>query len=277
MTIDDTTRLAGEARPDNARDIEQAQTDDVQPRGASDVQPRGASDVQPRGASDAQPRGVSDIQPRGASDQRSPREALWHATARHHTPLEDAQGLFTGVVMTALGFAILSHLGLLTGGTAGLALIIDYATGWGFGPIFFCLNLPFYGLAIGRMGWSFTLKTFLAVAGLSIVAAWQPVLFQLGAVQPAYGAVLGGLLVGFGLLAMFRHRASLGGVGILAVYLQDRFGWRAGIVQLCIDLAILSAAPLVIDGAAIAYSVLGAVVLNVFLAINHRTDRYIAV
>ncbi len=245
MTIDDTTHPAGDARPDGAGDIKTGRASDIQPRGVSETTP--------------------------------PREARWHATARHHTPLEDAQGLFTGVVMTALGFAILSHLGLLTGGTAGLALIIDYATGWGFGPIFFCLNLPFYGLAISRMGWAFTLKTFLAVAGLSVVAAWQPVLFELGAVEPAYGAVLGGLLVSFGLLALFRHRASLGGVGILAVYLQDRFGWRAGIVQLCIDLAILAAAPLVIDGAAIAYSVLGAVVLNVFLAINHRTDRYIAV
>ncbi|MEM7565669.1 MAG: YitT family protein [Pseudomonadota bacterium] len=215
--------------------------------------------------------------PPSLSAVSEPAAQTWQATARHHTPLEDAQGIFTGVVMTALGLAILAHLGLLTGGTAGLALIIDYATGWGFGPIFFCLNLPFYGLAISRMGRAFTIKTFAAVASLSVVAAWQPTLFELGSIAPAYGAVLGGLLVGFGLLAMFRHRASLGGVGILAIYLQDRFGWRAGIVQLVIDLMILAASPLVLDGAAIAYSVLGAVVLNVFLAINHRTDRYIAV
>lgn len=202
---------------------------------------------------------------------------VWASTARHHTPLEDAQGLLTGIVMTALGLAVLSHLGLLTGGMAGLALIINYATGWSFGLVFFLCNLPFYILAIGRMGRAFTIKTFIAVALLSLVADWQPELFSLGEVNPVYGAVLGGLLVGFGLLATFRHRASLGGVSILAFYLQDRFGWRAGLVQLAIDLSILAASPLVLDGPAIALSVLGAVILNLFLAVNHRQDRYVAV
>ena len=212
-------------------------------------------------------------------DRETAREpvGVWHATARHHTPLEDAQGLLTGVVLTTLGLAVLSHLGLLTGSTAGLALIISYLTGLGFGVVFFVVNLPFYALAISRMGRAFTLKTFLSIAALSVLSDWQPSLLSLGEIDPVYGAVLGGLLIGFGLLATFRHRASLGGVGILAIYCQDRFGWRAGLVQLVVDLSILAASPLVLDGWAIALSVLGAVVLNLFLAINHRNDRYLAV
>ncbi len=58
-------------------------------------------------------------------------------------------------------------------------------------------------------------------------------------VDPLLGACLGGLMLGFGLLALFRHRSSAGGIGILAVYLQDRFGWRAGLTQLCVDLVVL--------------------------------------
>jgi uncharacterized membrane-anchored protein YitT (DUF2179 family) len=201
----------------------------------------------------------------------------WRATATRHSPLEDAQGILTGTVMTALAISIFTQLGLFTGGTAGLALILFYATGWSFGLLFFLLNLPFYYLAVRRMGWPFTIKTFFAVGLLSLLTDVQSRLLSFEFIEPLYGAILGGLLLGFGLLAMFRHRASLGGVGILALYLQDRFGWRAGLVQLVIDLSILALSFTVAEPGAILYSILGAVVLNGFLAINHRTDRYIAV
>jgi uncharacterized membrane-anchored protein YitT (DUF2179 family) len=207
----------------------------------------------------------------------TPRFGHWKATATHHTPLEDAQGLLTGTVLTALAISIFAHLGLLTGGTAGLAFILFYATGWSFGLLFFLINIPFYILAYKRMGRAFTAKTFIAIALLSLLTDIQPRLLSFDAIQPLYGAVLGGLLLGFGLLALFRHRASLGGVGILALYLQDRFGWRAGLVQLAIDLMILALSFFVAAPSAILYSVLGAVVLNIFLAINHRNDRYLAV
>jgi len=200
----------------------------------------------------------------------------WSATATHHSPLEDAQGILTGALMVTIGLSILAHLGFVTGGTAGLALIVSYATGWNVGIVFFLINLPFYGLAITRLGWAFTIKTFLAVACLSVLTALQPEYFTLGAVNPLVGAVLGGVLIGYGLLALYRHRASLGGVGILAIYLQDRLGWKAGLTQLAVDLVILALSFAVADPVAIAYSIIGAVVLNLWLAVNHRPDRYIA-
>jgi uncharacterized membrane-anchored protein YitT (DUF2179 family) len=88
--------------------------------------------------------------------------------------------------------------------------------------------------------------------------------------------VLGGILLGFGLLALYRHRASLGGVGILGIYLQERFGIRAGLVQLAIDLCVLAVAFAVTTPFVVICSVIGAIALNLFVAINHRSDRYIA-
>jgi uncharacterized membrane-anchored protein YitT (DUF2179 family) len=58
--------------------------------------------------------------------------------------------------------------------------------------------------------------------------------------------------------------------------MQERFGIRAGIVQMAIDLCVLAAAFFVTTPPVVFYSVLGAIVLNLFLAINHRADRYIA-
>jgi uncharacterized membrane-anchored protein YitT (DUF2179 family) len=89
--------------------------------------------------------------------------------------------------------------------------------------------------------------------------------------------VLFGFLSGSALLALFRHGASLGGVGIVALMLQDRTGLRAGWVQLGFDAVLFALAFLVVppeDRPAISF--LGAVVVNLVIAINHRRDRYIA-
>ena len=83
--------------------------------------------------------------------------------------------------------------------------------------------------------------------------------------------------MGLGLLMLFRHRASLGGVNILALYIQERFGFRAGTVQMAIDASIVLAAIFVVSPDKVLLSVLGAGMLNLVLAINHRADRYVGV
>jgi uncharacterized membrane-anchored protein YitT (DUF2179 family) len=90
-------------------------------------------------------------------------------------------------------------------------------------------------------------------------------------------AVLGGLLCGTGMLILFRHRASLGGLNVMVLYLQERLGWRAGKVQMLLDSLIVLGGLVVADVPRVALSVLGAVVLNLTLAINHRPGRYLAV
>jgi len=195
--------------------------------------------------------------------------------AARHSPVEDAQGLAFGVTLAGFGIVLLTHLGLVTGQTAGLAVLISYATGWGFGPVFFIINLPFYWLGWRRMGTPFVVKTFIAVAGLSLLTHFIPGWFELGRVNPWFGAVLFGLLSGSALLALFRHGASLGGIGILALILQDRTGFRAGTTQLLFDAALFALAFLILDPATVGLSFLGAVVTNLVIAINHRRDRYI--
>lgn len=194
-----------------------------------------------------------------------------------HKPHEDIQALLTGTLFVALGVVMFRHTGLITGGTAGLAFLLHYATGWNFSLVFFAINLPFYGLAFQRMGWVFTLKTFAAVALLAVFAQWVPQGITFAALSTGFAAVTGGLLMGAGMLMLFRHRASLGGFNVLVLYLQERFGWRAGHVQMAFDCAIVLAAMAVVDWSQILWSVLGAVVLNMTLAINHRPGRYMAV
>ena len=197
-------------------------------------------------------------------------------TIQRHTLLEDAQALVIGTLFISFAVLLFNQAGLLTGGTAGLAFLVHYGTGISFGKVFFVLNLPFYWLAWRRMGRAFTLKTFAAVALLSLLADWHPHFVRLEALDPLYAGIMGGLLAGAGFLILFRHRASLGGVGILALSLQESRGWRAGRVQMAVDCAIVAAAFATMEPLRVVYSLAGAVALNLILAVNHRPGRYVA-
>ena len=193
-----------------------------------------------------------------------------------HRPYEDVQALLTGTLFIALGIMMYGNTQLLTGGTAGLAFLLHYATGWNFSVLIFLVNLPFYGLAWWRMGKLFALKTVAAVSLMALQVQWLPqwVVFQ--TLDPVFATVTGGLLIGAGMLMLFRHRASLGGINVLVLYLQERFGWRAGKVQMGFDCLIVLGAFAVVDWWHVALSVLGAIVMNLTLAVNHRPGRYMA-
>ena len=92
---------------------------------------------------------------------------------RHHW-YEDIQALVIGTLFVALGVVMFGTAGLLTGGTAGIAFLIHYATGMSFSLAFFMINLPFYVFAWKRMGQAFTLKTFAAVGLLSLFTYFLP-------------------------------------------------------------------------------------------------------
>lgn len=202
---------------------------------------------------------------------------LYSVDPSQHTLVEDSQGLITGALVSALGFYLLSRVGLLTGGTAGVAFLIHYAFGWSFGLLFFIVNLPFYYLSFRRLGLAFSTKTFIAIGLVSVITELEQRYLLINYLHPFWGALMGGLLLGYGLLALYRHRASLGGVGILAIYIQERFGIQAGLIQLAFDACVMAAAFLLLEPSVVFWSIIGAVVLNLFLAINHRSDRYIVV
>ena len=176
--------------------------------------------------------------------------------------------ILEGCLLVALGIHLLNSSNLLISGTAGLGLTLQHVTGLTFGQLFFILNLPFYLLAIRYMGWSFTLRTFTAVSLLALLSELMRRWLDFTVVQPAMAAVLGGLLVGFGLIILFRHQASLGGINILAMYLERRFDIHAGKTTLACDILILALACLVFTPEQIAYALLA------FLALSSVMGRY---
>ena len=193
---------------------------------------------------------------------------------RAHSALEDVQAILTGCLFVALALVFMRASRLLPGGVTGLAFIVHYASGWSLGAALFVLNLPFYLFAWRALGWRFTLKTFVAVAVLALYTELLPRLVGLARLDPVFSAVMSGLLAGTGILILMRHQASLGGLGALAFYLQQRRGWRAGTVQMLCDALILGSALWLLPPGRVALSVLSAAALNFVIAINHRPDRY---
>lgn len=198
------------------------------------------------------------------------------STAARHTRFDDFQGILTGALVVAIGIGLIKSAGLLTGGAVGIAFLIHYASGANFGLVLFLVNLPFYWLAVKRMGGEFTLKTLATVSLVALLTETLPGALAIAHIDPFFAGLAGGLLMGVGMLILFRHRASLGGLNVLVLWLQERSGWRAGKLQMGLDVAILLGAALVVPPLLLAASILGAVLLNFALAVNHKPGRYMA-
>jgi uncharacterized membrane-anchored protein YitT (DUF2179 family) len=215
------------------------------------------------------------VSSRTVSDPTSAASPLDPAADVRHTLLDDAQAIVTAAAFVSLGLAFLKQGHLVAGGTAGMALLLSRVTPLTFGQLFLGLNLPFFWLALRRMGGRFTVKTFVAIGLTSAATDHLGAALRLEAVHPVYGALMGGFLTGVGLLILFRHQASLGGLNVLALHLQERHGIRAGLFQLGVDALILLASALIAPLHAVALSIAGAVAMNAILAVNHRPGRYV--
>jgi uncharacterized membrane-anchored protein YitT (DUF2179 family) len=192
-----------------------------------------------------------------------------------HSAVEDVLGILTGTFVASLGLFLLKSTAAVTGGTAGLALLVSYAAPVPFGVLFFAINLPFFALALWKKGLNFTVRTIIAVALVSLMSEIHPNAVSLGDLNPVYAVIAGNALAGVGLLILFRHKASLGGFNILALILQERLGWRAGYTQMGLDVLIILVSFAVAPPLTVALSALGAVLLNLILALNHRPGRYL--
>ncbi|MEO1746885.1 MAG: YitT family protein [Pseudomonadota bacterium] len=191
-----------------------------------------------------------------------------------HSLLEDIFAISVGVVLVTFGVLLFQQAQLVMGGVAGIALVTSYATGFDFGVLFFVINLPFYVFGVGGLGWRFIIKTFCAVALMSVLVRLVPSYFVVQDIHPMVAAIAGGSMIGLGLLALFRHGAGLGGINIFVYWLQSTRNIRAGYAQLAVDACILVAAVFVVGPVSAAWSVLGAVLFNMILGVNHRPGRY---
>lgn len=201
-------------------------------------------------------------------------ESSRSTTAQSHSLLDDIVGISASALLASVGIFLMDSGHVVTGGIAGLALLISYATPLTFSVVWIIASLPFLPLAVWKKGWNFTLRSLIAIVLVSLFT--QLVSFNMGPLEidPLFGAVAGNVVASIGVLGLFRHRSSLGGFNVVALIAQEQYHWRAGYVQLVIDLAIVAGAFFVASPMIVLYSAVGAFVFNFILALNHREGRY---
>lgn len=184
--------------------------------------------------------------------------------------LYDIQGLAFGILLTSLGVTFLQAAALTTGQTAGLAVLISYLVPLGFGSVFLLISLPFLVLSWTRRGRSFTLRTLAVVVGISITTPALAHWIRFETLPPLLAAILAGSCSGVGLVALFRHNASAGGLGVLALIVEERTGFRTGWFQMCFDAVVFLVALLILPVQNVIVSLIGAMILNAVIGWNFR-------
>ena len=198
-------------------------------------------------------------------------------TSQRHSIFEDCYALAVGCILIVVGLAMLRAAGLVTGGVAGLALLLSHFIDIAPGVLFALLNVPFFLLAARVMGTLFALKTVavsIGIAGLSILLQQST---QIEASNPLVAAIAAGTLLGMGVLSLARHGAGVGGVGVLTLWLQKVRGWNAGRSQIAIDIVVLGASTIVLSLEQVLWSALSAFAMSVIVYLWHRPGRYAGV
>lgn len=121
---------------------------------------------------------------------------------------------------------------------------------------------------------AFILRTCAAVCSLAALSNALPGMISYESLDPLFAAFVGGALIGVGLVLICRHGASLGGVIIVSLYVQEKYGISAGKVQLIIDCLILLAALMTVSWGDLLRSIAGAAVINLIMIFNFKKYRY---
>lgn len=120
------------------------------------------------------------------------------------------------------------------------------------------------------MGIEFTTKTFISIILVSIITKINSLFFSLIIFNKFYTTFLGNILIGVGLISLFKNNSSLGGINIISLCIKNKYNIKIGNIQIIVDILIFTFSYLFISFPAILSSIFGAIVLNLILSINYN-------
>ncbi|QIZ45406.1 YitT family protein [Dickeya zeae] len=191
-----------------------------------------------------------------------------------HTLKDDVYGLVLGVMFIAIGLNLLKLSGMITGGIAGIALLLSYVVPLSIGMLFILTNIPFMIFCYFSMGRAFTLKTLIVNIALSLATQAVPRLLTINYVHPLFSALVGGTFLGMGILSLARHNASVGGTGVVTLWLYKRFNINAGKSQMLLDMLVFAISLFTMPIPLLLWSALSALAMNAMLMNWHKPGRY---
>lgn len=163
---------------------------------------------------------------------------------------------------------------LVTGGVAGICAIIQYATGFNISYSYAILNGLLLILGVKYLGKGFGAKTIYAVAVISICFRIIPELIPAEFIQAVgvdngklMGAIVGGVISGFGISIMINVGGSSGGTDIIGLMVSNKYNISTGRVLLFLDIVIIASSLIIPEesgwGARFATVIFGYVIAGV--------------
>lgn len=129
---------------------------------------------------------------------------------------------------------------LLSGGVSGIALIIQYITGFQSGYLVLLINIPIFILGFKKADKEFIAFSFIgmiALSGFLILTKDIGNYIQLNDI--VISTLFGGILYGVGVGLVFRNRASQGGSDIIAFILKNSSGIDISTIDLTINVIVV--------------------------------------
>src|SRR6266850_6099269 len=151
------------------------------------------------------------------------------------------------------GFLLSSHF--IDGGVTGVSMLLANVLAWPLSILILLINLPFIALAYRQIGFSFAIKSTVAIAGLSACLAF----IKYPDVTPdkLLTAVFGGFFIGAGIGLAIRGSAVLDGTEIAALLVsKSSHLLKVGDVILLLNVLIFSAAAFILGIESALYSML---------------------
>jgi uncharacterized membrane-anchored protein YitT (DUF2179 family) len=130
---------------------------------------------------------------------------------------------------------------LFGGGLAGIAILLNFHfPSVDVGLSYFILNIPLIIMGWAHLGKRFIAYTLLGIVFFSIAAIGirpAPITIE----DPILAALMAGVICGVGNGLILRSLGSAGGLDILAIYLNKRFGYRVGTVSAFFSILVVIA------------------------------------
>ncbi len=132
------------------------------------------------------------------------------------------------------------------GGVSGIAVMINYLTDIPLGTLTLLMNIPLTILAWIFLGKAFTIKTLKSVFVLSMILNYAMPFVPVYEGDYIIAALLGGVMMGAGLAAVFMRGSTTGGTDIVCRLIQLRYRHvPIGKVMMAVDFVVLASSVLV--------------------------------
>ena len=130
----------------------------------------------------------------------------------------------------------------LAGGLTGIAMILNYLTGFPIGIANLILNIPILLLALKFMGKFYTLITIIGTVLCSVFIDLTAPLAAMSSVkQPLVSAIAGGVILGLGMGLLYRYNSNTGGLDVIGAILKKYFNLEIGYVVFALNFLIVMA------------------------------------